>query len=76
MKRHKDLDVWNMSVALVTEIYKITSKFPKEELFGISSQMRLASISIPSNIAEGAARKSNNEFIQYLHISLGSCLEL
>jgi four helix bundle protein len=76
MKTHKDLDVWKMSVALVTEIYKLTSKFPKEELFGLSSQMRRASVSIPSNIAEDAARKSNKEFIQYLHISLGSCIEL
>jgi four helix bundle protein len=76
MKTHKDLDVWKMSVNLVTDIYKITSKFPKEELYGLTSQIRRSSVSIPSNIAEGAARKSDKEFIQFLHIALGSCMEL
>jgi four helix bundle protein len=55
MKTHKDLDVWNYSIDLVTELYQITAKFPKEETYGLSSQMRRAAVSIPSNIAEGAA---------------------
>ena len=73
---HKDLDAWKLSFDLVKEIYLITKKFPKEEIFGISNQMRRASVSIPSNIAEGAARNSKKEFKQFLYISLGSLSEL
>lgn len=76
MKTHKDLDVWIISVELVTEIYQLTSDFPKEEIFGLTNQIRRASISIPSNIAEGAARNYNKEFIQFLYIALGSQQEL
>ena len=61
---------------LVTNIYGITVKFPAEERFGLVQQMRRAAVSIPSNIAEGAARKSPNEFVQFLHIALGSLAEL
>ena len=63
-------------MSLVAEIYKITQSFPSEEKFGIVSQMRRAAVSIPSNIAEGAARNGNREFIQFLYISLGSVAEL
>ncbi len=56
MKTHKDLEVWKNSIGLVTDIYKITHEFPKEELFGIVNQIRRAFISVPSNIAEGAGR--------------------
>ena len=68
---HYDLDVWKKSMKLVTEIYKITSSFPQEEVFGLVSHLRKTAISIPSNIAEGAARKGNKEFIRFLYISLG-----
>lgn len=76
MKTHKDLDVWNYAINFVTELYQITAKFPKEETYGLSSQMRRAAVSIPSNIAEGAARNHKNEFRQYLYISLSSAAEL
>lgn len=56
MKTHKDLDVWKISIELVTEVYQLTSFYSKAEVFGLTNQMRRASISIPSNIAEGAAR--------------------
>ena len=73
---HKDLDVWKKSMDFVTELYKQTASFPKVEIYGLSSQMRRAAVSIPSNIAEGAARKSNKEFIQFLYIALGSSAEV
>jgi hypothetical protein len=58
MKDHKDLDVWKKSIDLVVESYRFSGKFPKDELFGLTSQMRRAAVSIPSNIAEGAARNT------------------
>jgi four helix bundle protein len=73
---HKDLDVWKKSMNLVVLIYDITSKFPSDERFGLTSQMRRAAVSIPSNIAEGAARKGDKEFIQFLMIALGSLSEV
>lgn len=76
MKSHKDLDVWKKSMTLVENIYKITSEFPTNKTYGLTSQLKRASISIPSNIAEGAARKGNKEFIQFLYISLGSTAEV
>ncbi|MDY6864486.1 MAG: four helix bundle protein [Halobacteriota archaeon] len=76
IKTHKDLDVWKEAMALAKEIYIVTAEFPKEETYGLVSQIRRASVSIPSNIAEGAARNSNKEFIQFLYVSLGSLAEL
>jgi len=76
MKPHQRLDVWKRAIKFVEQIYKITSSFPPEEKFGLTSQMRRASISIPSNIAEGSARNSSKEFINFLHISQGSVAEL
>ena len=76
MKTHKDLIVWNKSMDLVITTYKLTSNFPSEEKFGLTSQMRRASVSIPSNIAEGAARNSTKEYIRFLYIALGSLSEL
>jgi len=76
MLTHKDLDVWKLGIELVEEIYKITSKFPKNEIYGLISQMRRAAVSIPSNISEGAARDSAKEFIQFLYVALGSLSEL
>jgi four helix bundle protein len=76
IKGHKDLDVWKKSISLVEVIYKITSNFPKEEIYGLISQMRRSAISIPSNLAEGAGRGGKKEFIQFLYIALGSLAEL
>lgn len=76
MKDHKDLDVWRESIELVTSVYALTSSFPRDEMFGLVNQMRRAAVSIPSNIAEGAARQGEREFIHFLHISLGSAAEL
>ena len=73
---HKELDVWKKSMDLVEFIYKFSNSFPDSEKFGLTSQIRRAAVSIPSNIAEGAGRKSNKEFIQFLHIALGSLSEL
>lgn len=73
---HKDLEVWKKSVSLVTEVYQATSLFPKEEIYAITSQIRRSAVSIPSNIAEGAARQTNKEFIRFLFIASGSCAEL
>src|SRR5258708_2552174 len=76
MKSHKDLDGWKAAIILAKNIYKATAAFPKEEICGMTAQMRRCSISIASNIAEGAARQGNKEFIQFLHIALGSAAEL
>jgi len=76
MTTHKDLNVWKKSMNLVILIYKLTSQFPKDELFGLASQMRRAAVSIPSNIAEGHGRNSDKELIRFLYISLGSASEL
>ena len=76
MKTHKDLNVWQESIVFVTLIYEKTKSFPKDELFALTSQIRRSAISIPSNIAEGAARDSNKEFLRFLYISQGSISEL
>lgn len=75
IKSHKDLEVWKNAIAFVTFIYKVTDHFPESEKFGLQSQLRRASVSIPSNIAEGAGRNYKKEFIQFLHIALGSLAE-
>lgn len=76
MSNHKNLDAWKLSINFVTEIYKITHSFPKEELYGLTNQIRRCAVSIPSNIAEGSARQSDKELVQFLYISLGSLSEL
>ncbi|KKU11134.1 MAG: S23 ribosomal protein family protein [Parcubacteria group bacterium GW2011_GWB1_45_7] len=76
MNSYRDLIVWQKSIKLVEEIYKLTSKFPKEEMFGLISQLRRATISIPSNIAEGFSRKSIKENIQFISIAFGSTSEV
>ena len=68
--------MWQESRKLVSEVYSLASKFPKEEIYSITAQIKRAAISIPSNIAEGAARSSNKEYIHFLYISLGSLAEL
>ena len=75
-KRFKDLRIWQKSIEIVSDIYLLTKKFPKEELYGLTSQIRRSAISIPSNIAEGFRRYHNKEYRQFLYISLGSCAEL
>ncbi|MEJ2697361.1 MAG: four helix bundle protein [Candidatus Sulfobium sp.] len=76
MKDHKELDVWKNSMDLVAQVYSVTREFPKEELYGLTNQIRRAAVSIPSNISEGAARNSDKEFVQFLHVALGSAAEL
>ena len=73
---HKDLEVWKKSMDLVESIYTLTQRFPEAEKFGLTSQMRRSAVSIPSNIAEGAARKGDKEFLHFLYIALGSLSEL
>ena len=76
MKSHKDLEVWRAAIDLARDTYELTKAYPKEELYGIISQMRRSAVSIASNIAEGAARQGNKEFLQFLYIALGSASEL
>ena len=76
IKSYKDLNIWKRSIRLVEEIYIITKKFPKEEIYGLTSQLRRSAVSIPSNIAEGFTRFHNKEYRRFLYFSLGSCAEL
>ena len=76
LRNHKDLEVWQKSISLASEVYHLTKKYPDDEKYGLVSQMRRAAVSIASNIAEGSARNSKKEFIQYLYIAAGSASEL
>lgn len=76
MSMYKRLDVWNEAHQLTMEIYKTTIAFPSEEKFGITSQIRRAAVSVPTNIAEGQGRSNNKEFINFLRISKGSASEV
>ncbi|MBP3712332.1 MAG: four helix bundle protein [Bacteroidaceae bacterium] len=76
METHKDLRVWQQSIEMVTSIYLLTRSFPKEELFGLVSQLRRAAVSVPSNIAEGYARSTDKEKLHFLRISSGSMSEI
>jgi four helix bundle protein len=76
MTSHKELKVWQKGIELVKVIYGITNDFPKAEQFGLTSQIRRCSVSIPSNIAEGCGRHSDKELIHFLYITLGSASEL
>jgi len=73
---HKRLEVWQKAMALVEAIYGLTMEFPRSEVYGLSGQMRRSAISVPCNIAEGAARKTRSEFVQFLTIAQGSLSEL
>ena len=75
-KPHKRLKAWQLGMNIAVDVYKLTEKFPAEERFGLVSQMRKSGVSIPSNIAEGAARKSKKEFVNFLYVSVGSVAEL
>ena len=76
IKSFKDLRIWQEGIKLVKDIYLLSKKFPKDEIYGLSSQMRRCAVSIPSNIAEGFRRYHNKEYKQFLYITLGSCAEL
>jgi len=76
VRNHKDLEVWKVSMDFVVEIYQMTKPFPQSELYGLTTQLRRAAVSIPSNIAEGSARKNTKEFIQFLYIAQGSLFEI
>lgn len=76
MHNYKKLDVWNKGLDFATGVYRVTKNFPKDELYGLISQLRRASISISSNIAEGAGRNSDKEIRQFLNISYDSCSEI
>lgn len=76
LKNYKELNVWQRAYHLSLEIYRITRTFPKEEMYGLSSQIRRAAVSVPSNIAEGYGRKTTPEYIQALYIAYGSICEL
>ena len=76
MNRFKNLDIWKDAIRLAKAVHVLTESLPKEETYGLKSQLRRASISVPSNIAEGAGRNSNGEFKQFLGIAIGSAFEV
>ncbi len=76
IRNFRDLDVWKLGKEIAVQVYGITKEFPKEELYGLISQMRRAAISISSNISEGFNRYHNREYRQFLYVALGSCAEL
>jgi len=76
VKDYKDLKVWQKGIEIADTVYALTAKFPREELYGLTIQMRKASVSIPSNISEGFVRGHSKEYRHFLEISLGSCAEL
>ena len=76
MHRYKDLEIWKSSVKFCVSIYRVTAKFPSEEKFNLVSQLRRASVSVPSNIAEGTAKSSDKHFLVFLETALGSCFEM
>lgn len=76
IKNYKDLVTWQKSMSLVTEVYLCTRLFPKEEIYGLTSQMKRAAVSIPSNIAEGHGRDSTKEYLHFLSIAYGSLMEI
>jgi four helix bundle protein len=76
VRSFRDLEVWRLGLDLVQSVYECTATFPKSETFGLSAQMRGAAVSIPSNIAEGQARNSSKQFLQFLSFALGSLAEL
>ncbi len=76
LKSHKELDVWNKAMELVVEIYRLTSKLPKEERYGMVSQMQRAAVSVPANIAEGYGRTHRGDYLHHLSFAMGSAQEV
>ena len=76
MSTFRDLLIWQKSMDLVTEVYKLTELFPKEEIYGLTSQVRRSAISIPSNISEGYGRDGNKDYLRFLNIGISSLFEL
>jgi four helix bundle protein len=76
IKSFKELKIWQKGIEIVKDVYVLTKKFPQDELYGLTSQIRRSAVSIPSNIAEGFKRVHNKEYKQFLHIALGSAAEL
>jgi four helix bundle protein len=75
-RRHHDLEVWRDALDLVEAVYRVTASFPADERFGLTSQLRRAAVSVPSNIAEGSARRTRAELLQFLYIARGSLAEI
>ena len=76
LKNYKELNVWQKSYKLCLHIYKVTKRFPRDEMYGLTSQIRRSAVSIPSNIAEGYGRKTTLEYVRFLYIAYGSVCEL
>ena len=76
IKSFKDLEIWKRGIKLVEDVYLASTSFPKDETYGLGSQIKCAAVSIPSNISKGFSRLHNKEYRQFLHIALGSCAEL
>ena len=76
IRNFRDLEVWKKGIEIARDVYQMTSQFPREEVYGLTSQMRRASVSVPSNIAEGFNRFHNKEDRRFLYVALGSCAEL
>ena len=76
IRTFRDLEIWKLGKSVVVDVYRVTKEFPKEEIYGLVSQMPRAAVSIPSNVAEGFNRKHNTEYRQFLYVALGSCAEL
>ena len=76
LKSCRDLDVWQQSMDLVVMVYRLAARLPADEKYGLQNQMRRCAVSIPANIAEGAARDTTGEFLRFLHIARGSLAEL
>lgn len=76
IKTYRDLDIWKLGIEIVKDVYRLTSRFPQHEFYGLTGQMRRAAVSMPSNVAEGFRRQYAKEYRQFLRVSLGSCAEL
>ena len=76
LKNYKELKVWEKAYKFCLDIYTVTKRFPKEEIYGLTSQIRRSAVSIPSNIAEGYGRKTTSEYVRFLYIAYGSVCEL
>lgn len=76
VRNYRDLEVWQKGIDLAKDIYQLTYKFPESEKYGLSDQLRRSAVSVPSNIAEGHARRNDKEFSYFIRVVLGSCAEL